>query len=375
MRSLVTLIFALIFVPYAAISFETPAAQAFLMEESTGTELFSKNGDEKMTPSSMSKLMTLYLTFKSLKDGRIKLTDECIISKKAWAMGGSRMFLEQGKRVNVNDLIRGIIVDSGNDASVAIAELIAGSEDEFVLEMNILASKIGLTGSHFKNASGWPDAEHFMTARDLAVLAMAIIRDYPEYYNYFSEQTFTYNNITQRNSNTMLGRLGIDGLKTGTTEIGGRGITLSAKKNDVRMIAVINGLKTVAEREQEGLKLLSFAFNNFKKLKLIAKGHIAAKLALWYGKEGNIPVTVQEDLDIFVKNHINSQDIKILFEHAAVISAPITKGQVLGSFIVNIDGKNLRTVPAIAHKSIGNASIVGKFAQNVNQLVINAKGK
>ncbi|MDZ5761821.1 DacC superfamily D-alanyl-D-alanine carboxypeptidase [Candidatus Cyrtobacter comes] len=375
MRSLPTLVAALIFLPYLGLSLETTAKQAFLMEESTSTEIFNKNGDEKMAPSSMSKLMTLYLTFKNLKDGRIKLTDEYIVSKKAWAMGGSRMFLEEGKRVNVNDLIRGIIVDSGNDASVSIAELISGSEDEFVSEMNILATKIGLTGSYFKNASGWPDKEHLMTARDLAILARAIIKDYPEYYHYFSEKEFKYNNITQQNRNNLLGKFGVDGLKTGTTDTGGFGVTLSAKKNDVRVIAVINGLKTTREREQEGAKLISFALNNFKNLKLISKDYIMTKLAIWYGKEGNVPVTVQEDVGVFVKNHINSQDIKILFAHESVISAPIAKGQVLGSFIINLDGKNLRTVPAIAQKDIDETSIVGKFAQNVNKLLVDGKNQ
>ena len=218
--------------PSAAEAIEISAAQAILVDFETGEVLFEKNADAPMTPSSMSKIITVYKVFEHLKDGRLELSDSFPVSEKAWRKKGSKMFVAVNSRVKVEDLIRGIVVQSGNDASIVVAEGLAGSEDAFAAELNKKAQELGMTNSHFVNASGWPNPEHQTTARDLAKLAAATIRDFPGYYHYYSEKTFTYNGIKQGNRNPLIYRnVGADGLKTGHTEAGGYGLTASALRN------------------------------------------------------------------------------------------------------------------------------------------------
>ncbi len=355
--------------PCKTFAFATAAKQAFLIEESTSTVLFDKDADKPMTPSSMSKLMTIYIAFKNLKDGRIKLTDEYIVSKKAWSMGGSRMFLDVGKKVSIGDLIMGIVVDSGNDASVCIAESISGSEDEFVSEMNNTATKLGLLNSTFKNSSGWPENGHVMSPRDLVTLAQALIRDFPEYYDYFAKKEFTYNKIKQCNRNKMLGQNGIDGLKTGSTDTGGLGITISAQKNGTRLIGVVNGLNNAKEREEEALKLISFGFGNFEKVKILNSGSEIKRVRVWYGKERDAILTVAKDAEVFIKKNQDRNAIKVYLEYCSPIKAPISKGQALGNFVLRIGDNEIGRFQAVALKDINAASIIGKFSQNIAKLL------
>ena len=222
---------------------DTAARWAFIMDFATGATLLEKDADTQMPPSSMTKLMTIYLVYERLKQGKMKLDDELAVSERAWRMGGSKMFVQLGTQVRVEDLIRGVIVQSGNDACIVFAEAIAGSEEQFADLMNQKAKELGLTNSYFKNATGWPDPEQHMSCRDIATLARRIILDFPEYYHYDAEKTFKYNNIEQGNRNPLVQKGTADGLKTGHTEAGGYGLAASSKRGDRRVIVVLNGLE------------------------------------------------------------------------------------------------------------------------------------
>ena len=251
---------------------ETPSKQAILIDMTTDTVLFSKNADELMTPSSMSKIMTIYKLFGRLKDGGLSLTDTFSVSEKAWRKKGSKMFVSLKSRVKIEDLIRGIIVQSGNDATIVVAEGLSGTERTFAEELNSSAKKLGMTNSNFTNASGWPDPGHETTARDLAILAAATIRDFPEYYHYYAETTFTYNGIKQGNRNPAIYQnIGADGLKTGHTEAGGYGLTASAIRKDRRLILVINGLASKKIRAIETERLFDWGFREFSNYSLFKK--------------------------------------------------------------------------------------------------------
>ncbi|MGH6718645.1 MAG: D-alanyl-D-alanine carboxypeptidase family protein, partial [Alphaproteobacteria bacterium] len=238
-----TLVLALVAImPAAAAGFETTAREAILIDDTTGAILLEKNADQLMPPSSMSKIMTVYMVFERLRDGSLAMEDELPVSETAWRMGGSKMFIDVGSRVKVADLLRGVIVQSGNDATIALAEGLAGSEDAFADQMTARAHALGMTNSTFKNASGWPHEDHLTTARDLALLASRIIRDFPDYYPLFAETEFTYNGIHQGNRNPLLYKdLGADGLKTGHTADAGYGLTASAVRDGRRLILVLNG--------------------------------------------------------------------------------------------------------------------------------------
>ena len=237
---------------------ETRAREAFLIDVTTGTVLLEKDADVSMPPASMSKIMTAYLVFGALKEGRISLDDKLPVSEKAWRKGGSKMFVEVGSEVSVEDLLRGVIVQSGNDACIVLAEALAGSEEAFAEQMTRKAREIGMEGSTFTNSTGWPDPNHRMTARDLAILAERMVQDFPDFYHYYSEREFTYNGIRQGNRNPLLYKnLGADGLKTGHTEEAGYGLTASAERDGRRLVLVINGLESIKARSEEAERLIA----------------------------------------------------------------------------------------------------------------------
>jgi len=276
----------IVFAPAPTRAIESAARQIILLDDVTGTVMLDKASNETMFPASMSKLMTLYVLFERLADGEIALDDTFRVSEKAWRMGGSKMFVEVNSRVSVNDLLRGIIVQSGNDACVVVAEGLAGSEDEFASVMNQTAKKIGLTGSHFVNSTGWPHPEHVTTASDLATLSRLIIREFPQFYGIFSEKSFTFNGIKQGNRNPLLYKYsGADGLKTGHTEASGYGLVASAKRDGRRLILVINGLTSVKERSAESERLLDYGFREFNNYKLFKAGDEIDTLSVWLGNE------------------------------------------------------------------------------------------
>ncbi|HSK39613.1 MAG TPA: D-alanyl-D-alanine carboxypeptidase family protein, partial [Arenibaculum sp.] len=251
--------------PARSASIDTIARQAVLIDATTGTVLFEKNADERMPTSSMSKIMTMYMVFDAIKQGHLSLDDTLHVSEGAWRMQGSKMFVELGNPIPVEDLIRGVIIQSGNDASVVLAEGLAGSESEFATRMTQRAHELGLTASNFTNATGWPDDDHYSTASDLAKLSDRIIADFPEFYHYYSETEFTYHDIKQGNRNPLLYRnMDVDGLKTGHTEAAGYGLAASAERNGRRLILVVNGLSDMQARADESARLLEWGFREFE---------------------------------------------------------------------------------------------------------------
>lgn len=336
-------------------SFSSIAACAIIIDYKTNNILFEKNSDVKMAPSSMSKLMTLYLTFKHLNAGKIKLTDEFTISEYAWKMGGSRMFVELYRPVSIENLIRGVAVHSGNDASVALAEIIAGSESLFVQQMNHEAAQLGLTQSNFENATGWPSPNHRMSCRDIAMLSSAIIRDFPEYYHYFAEKFFTYNNITQDNRNVLLGQDGVDGLKTGFTEEGGYGIAISAVKNERRMIVVVNGLASTADRISEAARLLNYGFNGFQSHALFKAGQKIQEIPVIDGISMSLELFADSDIDVITPITTKKEDISVAVLYEGDIVAPVARGQKIGDLVIKSQNAVLRKIDLLAPIDIERA--------------------
>ena len=278
---------------------DTEARQAIVVDWDTGTVLFEKNADEPMHPSSMSKLMTVYMLFDALKNGSVKLDDEFPVSEKAWRMGGSKMFVDLGAKVKVEDLIQGIVVQSGNDACIVVAEGLGGTEEAFAEKMNQKAKEIGLEHSTFKNATGWPDPEHLMTARDLSILARRTIADFPQYYHYYGEIDFTYHGIKQGNRNPLLYKdLGADGLKTGHTDEGGFGLTGSAKRGDRRLIMVLNGLPTMKSRFEESERVMEWGFREFDNYTVFKKDAAVSEAEVWLGDQAMVPLVTESDLKV-----------------------------------------------------------------------------
>lgn len=322
--------------PARAQLFETAAKQAIIVDYDTGAVLFEQNADERMPTSSMSKTMTIYLVFEALKKGRISLDDTFLVSEKAWRKGGSKMFVEVDKRVHVEDLIRGVIIQSGNDATIVLAEGLAGSEEAFAQGLNAKAQELGMTSSHFMNASGWPDPDHYSTARDLAILGIATIRDFPEYYPYYAEKEFSYNNIPQRNRNVLLYRdLGADGIKTGHTESGGYGLIGSGVYNGRRVVLVINGLPDEKARAQESARLLEWGLKRFENHKLFSKGETVGEAAVALGKAKSVPLALKDDLVVTIPQ-IALKDFTISIVYDGPLIAPVSAGQEVARLRVEI---------------------------------------
>lgn len=314
----------------------TSAKQAIVIDYETGAVLLDKNADAQMPTSSMSKTMTMYMVFEALKRGDIKLDDTLPVSEKAWRKGGSKMFVEVDKRVKVEDLIRGVIVQSGNDATIVLAEGLGGSEDAFAKSMTIKASEIGMNNSNFANASGWPNPNHYSTARDLATLAAKTIENFPEYYPYYAEQEFQFNNITQKNRNPLLYRnIGADGVKTGHTEAGGYGLIGSGKHIDRRVILVVNGLKDEKARAQESAKLLEWGLKRFENIQLFAAGNTVENAAVVLGRSETVPAVIKDDLKITVpKIALKEFTATAIFNEPLV--APVEKGMEIGTLSVEV---------------------------------------
>ena len=352
-----------------ALALETLAKQVVLLDMTTGTVLFSKNADALMTPSSMSKIMTVYKLFERLKDGSLSLTDTFSVSEKAWRKKGSKMFVRVKSRIKIEDLIRGIIVQSGNDATIVVAEGLSGSEAAFADELNKTAKKLGMTNSNFVNASGWPDPGHLTTARDLAKLAVATIKDFPSFYHYYSEKSFTYNGIKQGNRNpTIYRNIGADGLKTGHTEAGGYGLTTSSIRKDRRLILVINGLPSKKARATEPERLLDWGFREFKNYKLFKAGETITNVKVWMGDSGSIPILIKKDLVLTLKRHVR-KGMKVKVVVSSPVSAPITKGDVLG--ILKIETPNHKSLefPLVSGVSVKKLGLFSKLGAGIEYVL------
>ena len=317
---------------------DTEAAHAFIIEAETGAVLLDKGADERMPPASMSKMMTAYLVFDMLKKGRAKLDDELPVSENAWRTGGSKMFVPLGEHVKISDLMRGMIIQSGNDACVVLAEGLAGSEQAFVDLMNQKAKEIGLKDSHFANVDGLPDPNHWMTARDLATLAVRTIKDFPDYYKIYSEIDFTFNNIKQGNRNPLLYKNdGADGLKTGHTEEAGYSLTASVVRGDRRIVMVLGGLPTMKARAQESERLIEWAFREFNDYRLFSSGDKVDEAPVWLGADARVPLTVAKDLVVTLPRRAR-KEMKVTVEYDSPLPAPITKGETVGKIVVTAPG-------------------------------------
>jgi D-alanyl-D-alanine carboxypeptidase (penicillin-binding protein 5/6) len=346
-----------------AYAIETKAQYAIMIDYDTGSVLYAKSPDTQMHPSSMSKLMTSYVLYKHLKDGSVKLTDKMRVSEKAWRMQGSKTFVHIGDEIPVEDLLRGIVIQSGNDACVVVAEGIAGSEEGFAAQMNAAAKEMGMTNSHFVNATGWPDDGHLMSARDLATLATHLINDFPEHYHYYSEKEFVFNGIKQQNRNRLLGNdIGVDGLKTGHTDAGGYGITLSAKDPQTgrRLILVINGLESDNDRVEEGDKLLRYGLREFTDKTLAKAGDAIDQIPVWMGDADTVAATPAKDLVVTLPV-ARAKETTFTLRYDGPVAAPIAKGASIASLIVKAPDQEPVTIPLVAAQDVPKRSGFGKL--------------
>jgi D-alanyl-D-alanine carboxypeptidase (penicillin-binding protein 5/6) len=352
---------------------ETNAQHVYIVDFQTKSVIYDKKGDEKLFPASMSKLMTAYMLFDALKRGDVKLTDTFHVSQKAWSTQGSKMFVDIDSDVKIEDLIRGMVIQSGNDACVVIAEGLAGSEDAFAERMNEKAKEIGLTGSHFRNSTGWPDPDHYMTAKDLSVLATRLITDFPEYYHFYSEKEFTWHGIKQGNRNPLLYRTGsgVDGLKTGHTEEAGFGLTASAIRDGRRIIMIVQGLTGMQERADEAGQLLDWAFRETGNFTVVTKGSVLAEAPVEYGETKTVPLTVAQDLTLTLPR-ADRQKVTAKAVVPTPIMAPVAAGQELGKLIVSAPDMPDYTISLVAAQDVPKVGIGGRIAINMQRLVFGA---
>ena len=348
---------------------ETPAKQGILYDYETKTVLFEKNSDELMSPSSMSKIMTIYYLFKKIKDGEISIDDEFEVSKKAWKKGGSKMFVNLNSMVRVEDLIRGIIVQSGNDACIVVAEGISGSESIFADELNELANEIGLEGSNFTNSTGWPDKKHLMTVNDLLKLTVRTIEDFPDLYRYYSEKEFTYNDIKQLNRNPLLFRpIGSDGLKTGHTSLGGYGLVATVKNKDRRLILVLNGLKSSAQRSKESERLMKIGFNQFKSIKIAPKTKELGQIPIWSGKKKEVSFYTKDDISITVPNR-DRKKINFKVRYQSPLIAPVAEDQYIADFLIKKNDQTIKSYKLYATNNVSESNFFSKMILNFKFLL------
>ena len=357
---------------HPAAALESNAREAILMDAVTGTVLFEKNADASMPPASMSKIMTVYMVFERLKDGRLSLDDKLSVSEKAWRMGGSKMYVEVGDQIRVEDLLRGVIVQSGNDACIVLAEGLSGTEEAFAEEMTDKAREIGLTGSTFSNATGWPDPNHRMTARDLATLAIETIEDFPDLYPYFAETEFTWSDIRQGNRNPLLYKnVGADGLKTGHTKEAGYGLTGSAIRDGQRLVLVLSGLESVRARTEESVRLINWGFREFGNYPLFKAGETIEEAAVWLGDLENVPLVVGKDLVLTLPRKAR-RNMTVTVNYLSPIPAPIEKGQEVATLVVRSPEMDPIEVPLLSGESVNLLGPISRLISGVKFIVLGA---
>lgn len=355
---------------HAALGMDTPAKQAIVIDYDTGLVLLEKNADEHMPTSSMSKVMTTILTFDALKQDHVKLDTTFLVSEKAWRKGGSKMFVEVDKSVKVEDLLRGVIIQSGNDATIVLAEGLAGTEEAFADAINRKAHELGMKNSHFMNASGWPDPNHYSTARDLSKMAVSLIRDYSEFYPIFSETEFTFNEITQPNRNPLLYRdVGADGIKTGHTEDGGYGLIGSGSRDGRRAIIVVNGLSSSKERATESAKLLAWALQSFENKAVISANQPLGDAPVIYGKSKTVGASVSEDL-VLTLPKLGGDNWTKTVKLKDSLTAPIKKGQEVGSIVIDVPNLYSIERPLIASNDVEELGFFWKMIENARIMIM-----
>ena len=354
---------------FKAISLDTKANQAIVFDYNTNEILFEKNSRDIVPPASMTKIMTVYAAFDRITQTNLSINDLCVISPRAYKMGGSRTFLEIDDKVSIDDLLKGIIVQSGNDASVALAECLAGTEEDFAKLMNFYAKKIGMLNTNFNNSSGWPEKNHYSTVYDIAILSNSLIKDFPELYQYFSLKEFTYNEISQPNRNKLLSNfIGADGLKTGYTKKSGWGIAASATNGERRITVVVNGTNSSRTRLNESSYLLKWAFTQTSETKILSKGQIIKNVDVWLGNKPTINLIVDKDIvSILSFDQLQLISSSIIYEKP--INAPIKKGQKLGNLIIEISGKKKIDVPLVSDSDVNEINPIFKFFAAIKYLI------
>ncbi|HEX3863960.1 MAG TPA: D-alanyl-D-alanine carboxypeptidase family protein [Stellaceae bacterium] len=349
--------------------YDTLAKHAFIIETETGTVLLDKGADERIPPASMSKVMTAYVVFGMLKAGKAKLTDELPVSEEAWRTGGSKMFVPVGGKIKIDDLLRGMLVQSGNDACIVLAEGLAGSQSAFVDLMNDKAKQIGLTNSHFADVDGLPNPDHRMTARDLATLAWRTMQDFPEYYHYYSEKGFDYNNINQGNRNPLLYKdLGADGLKTGHTEESGYSLLASVHREKRRIIMVLSGMPTMKSRGTEGERMTEWAFREFNDYQLFSTSDKVDDAEVWLGDDVKVPLVVDKDVLVTLSRKAR-KDMKVTVTYDKPVPAPIAKGDKVGKVVVVAPDMPPLEVPLVAGASVDRMGAVGRMAMTAARMI------
>lgn len=331
-----------------------------LMDFQSGQVLQAQNPDERIEPASLTKLMTAYLAFTAIRQGRLKLTDTLPVSEKAWRIEGSRMFLDPRQPARVDDLLKGMIVQSGNDACITLAEGIAGSEEAFAELMNREAKRLGLANTHFINSTGLPHPQHYSTARDLARLAAALIRDFPEFYRLYSLKEFTYNKITQPNRNRLLWQDPyVDGVKTGHTEGAGYCLIASAKRGEMRLISVVAGAASDNARTMESQKLLNYGFQFYETYRLYRKGQTVATLPVYKGAAKNVAAGFDHDVYLSLPKGYYAQAKATLVSRQPLL-APLAKGQPVGTLTIEVGGKPYASFTLQALQEVGVAGLFGR---------------
>ena len=363
MRAAIIALFALL-LPLQALAFDTTARSAWVYDVGTGTVLLQKDADQPVPPASMSKLMTVYMLFEAIRDGRLQMDTRLPVSSKARQMQGSTMFLNERDRPTVEELIQGIIVLSGNDACVVVAEGLAGTEEAFARQMNDRAQALGMTQSHFVNASGWPAPNHVMSAHDLGILAEHLVEDFPELYKYFAVTEFPYDNrapANRFNRNPLL-KLGIgaDGLKTGHTQEAGYGLVGSAVQGGRRVIFVVTGLDSEKARAEEAERIAAWAFRDFTMKEVVPQGETVASVPVWLGSKSQVALTTENGLNVLMPIGAEA-GVTAEAVFTGPIQAPVAKGARLGTLEIQIPGVGPANVPLIAAEEIASAGFIGRL--------------
>ena len=337
-----------------------------LIDHATGDTIAESNPDEILEPASLTKLMTAYTVFKALDDGQASLDDEVRVSERAWGTEGSRTFIELGTLVSVEDLLQGMIVQSGNDASVALAEHVAGSEEVFADLMNFYADQLGMESSSFRNSTGLPDPDHYMTARDAATIARAIIAEFPEYYMWYSQREFTYNDIEQFNRNSLLWRdESVDGLKTGYTEAAGYCLVTSAERSGMRLVSVVMGSHSAEARANDSQALLNYGFRFFETFRLYSEGDEVTSARVWKGETDTVSLGVAEDYSLTIpKGRYDSLNSDTTLD--TELTAPIEAGTTLGTVTISMNDDELAVLPLVALTDVGEAGLWQRIKDEIS---------
>ncbi len=350
---------------------DPPAIDAksyILMDFNSGMTLAEVNADERVEPASLTKIMTGYVVFREIAEGRVSLEDQVLVSENAWRTGGSKMFIEVGKQVRVEDLIKGMMIQSGNDASVALAERVAGSEQTFAEMMNAQARRLGMTNSHFTNATGLPDPELYTTARDTAKLAMALIRDYPQFYAWYKTKEFTFNEITQKNRNKLLWRDdSVDGVKTGYTQAAGYCLVSSAKRDDMRLVSALMGSSGPEVRARDSLAMLNYGFRFYESHRLYPADKPVQTLRVWKGDLEELPVGPASDVFATIPRGRYEQ-LAARIEKQPELTAPIPKGTRVGDIVVTLVDEEVTRVPLVALQDVGEGGLWQKAKDSLLQM-------